>query len=232
MHIDQNQFDGLLLVDKPEGLSSFDIIRRLRQITGFKKIGHAGTLDPLATGLMLMLFGPACKKASEFSGMDKVYDAEIMLGANSSTGDREGVKHSISNRLPFRSEIDVAVGQFIGKITQTPSQYSAIKINGTEAYKLARAGKTVEMPSRQVTVHSIDIRSYNYPILKITARVSSGTYVRSLAEDIGAELETGGYLNALRRTSVGRYGLDQSLNLDQISTEAVLSALMTLESGK
>ncbi len=222
------QLNGLLLVDKPEGLSSFDIIRRLRQTTGFKKIGHAGTLDPLATGLMLMLFGPTCKKASEFSGLDKTYVAEITLGANSTTGDREGEKVVVSDAQPTREQIESVVKQFIGQITQTPSQYSAIKINGTEAYKLARAGKTVDMPSRQVVVHSITIDNYDYPIIQVTANVSSGTYIRSLAEDIGAVLGAGAYLSALRRTTIGAFDLDQAHQLDQVTRQTIEADLLDI----
>ena len=206
--------NGLLLVHKPAGMSSFDCIRVLRRTTGVKKIGHAGTLDPAATGLMLLLFGTACKQASTFSGMDKTYVAQIELGKNSSTGDREGELTNISERQPDQGEIIRTLGLFIGQITQTPSKYSAIKIDGQEAYKRARRGEEVTMPSRQVTINSIDFISYKYPILEISADVSSGTYIRSLAEDIGKDLGTGAYLAALERTSIGEYNLEDAVDLD------------------
>lgn len=217
--LDPVRSGGLLLIDKPLGISSFDIIRKLRRQTSWQKIGHAGTLDPLATGLMLMLFGSACKKASQLSGLDKWYEAEITLGANSATGDGEGPISAVSDRIPDLSAVNVACQQFVGTISQTPSQYSAIKIGGTEAYKLARAGKQVTMPSRQVTVYSIEIDNYAYPKLRIIAHVSSGTYIRTLAEDIGAGLAVGGYISALRRTRVGEYDIGQASQLAVVENQ-------------
>lgn len=209
--------NGLLLVNKPAGITSFDCIRKLRRTTGVKKIGHAGTLDPAAHGLMLILFGTACKQASTFSKLDKTYVAQIELGKNSTTGDREGELANISERQPDLDEIERTLGLFIGEITQTPSKYSAIKIDGQEAYKRARRGEEVVMPSRQVTINSIDLISYKYPYLEIDTSVSSGTYIRSLAEDIGKELGTGAYLADLTRTSVGEYSLDNAVHLESNS---------------
>lgn len=207
---------GLLLIDKPAGITSFDIIRALRRQTGVRKIGHAGTLDPAATGLMLMLFGTATKQAARFSGLDKTYVAEMTLGATSTTGDREGELAAVSDRRPTEEEVTAALKRFEGQITQTPSPYSAIKVGGVRAYKLAREGKAVEMPSRQVTVRSIKLLDYAYPVARFETRVSSGTYIRSLAEDIGQTLGTGAYLSALQRTSIGDFTLEQSHALDQV----------------
>ncbi|GAC1371510.1 MAG: hypothetical protein NVSMB39_5330 [Candidatus Saccharimonadales bacterium] len=204
-----------MLVDKPLGISSFDVIRALRRQTGVKKIGHAGTLDPLATGLMLMLFGKACKQADQLTKMDKRYVAQITLGANSSTGDNEGEKTVISDKRPSQDDIEAALKQLTGAITQTPSVYSAIKINGKEAYKRARAGETVEMPSRQVTVYENAIIKYEYPVLELNSKVSSGTYIRTLGEDLGKLLEAGAYLSGLVRTEVGDYSLDGAVVLDE-----------------
>jgi tRNA pseudouridine55 synthase len=209
---------GLLLIDKPAGITSFDIIRKLRQATGVRKIGHAGTLDPAATGLMLMLFGTATKQASKLSGLDKTYMAEMTLGVTSTTGDREGELTAASERQPMQEEVEAALRHFVGDITQTPSQYSAIKVGGVRAYKLARAGKDVTMPRRQVTVYDIKLLDYGYPIVRFEAKVSSGTYIRSLAEDIGQELTTGAYLSALQRTQVGDYQLSQASPLDAIGS--------------
>lgn len=219
--------NGLLLVNKPAGITSFDCIRKLRRTTGVKKIGHAGTLDPAATGLMLLLFGSACKQAQQFSKLDKTYIAQIELGKNSTTGDREGELTDVNNREPDKEEIERTLKLFMGEITQTPSKYSAIKIDGQEAYKRARRGEEVVMPSRQVKINSIDLLSYKYPYLEISADVSSGTYIRSLAEDIGIELGTGAYLTALERTSVGEYDLKDAVELDSnsILIEAKLHTL-------
>lgn len=219
--------NGLLLVNKPAGISSFDCIRKLRRTTGVKKIGHAGTLDPAATGLMLILFGTACKQASSFSKLDKTYTARIELGKNSTTGDREGELINVNNRIPEKDEIERTLELFKGEITQTPSKYSAIKIDGQEAYKRARRGEEVVMPSRQVTINAIELLSYKYPYLEISADVSSGTYIRSLAEDIGKELGTGAYLSALERTRVGEYDLEDAVELD-IGSEKVEQSLICL----
>jgi len=189
----------------------------MRRTTGVKKIGHAGTLDPAATGLMLLLFGTACKQAQQFSKLDKTYTAQIELGKNSTTGDREGKLIDVNNRVPDQDEIERTLELFKGEITQTPSKYSAIKIDGQEAYKRARRGEEVVMPSRQVTINSIDLLTYNYPYLEISADVSSGTYIRSLAEDIGKELGTGAYLTALERTRVGEYDLKDGIDLNSES---------------
>ena len=212
-------------MDKPVGLSSFDVIRRLRRQTGMRKIGHAGTLDPLASGLMLMLFGAACKQAQFFTKLDKAYSAEITLGVTTTTGDGEGEKMPVSDRVPTRTEIATALQALTGEITQTPSPYSAIKINGREAYKRVRAGETVEMPSRQVTIYANEVVSYAYPVLTVHSRVSSGTYLRTLAADLGKLLGTGAYLSGLVRTEVGPYGLAAAVPLADVDRQSVHSLL-------
>ncbi len=213
--------NGLLLVNKPIGLTSFDVIRVLRRTTGVRKIGHAGTLDPLASGLMLMLFGTACKKAETLTKLDKRYIGQITLGANSTTGDNEGEKTRVSDRIPSEAEVEAALAKLTGEITQTPSIYSAIKINGQEAYKRARAGEAVEMPSRQVVVYSIELIKYDYPVIEIDAKVSSGTYIRSLAADVGSLLDVGGYLSGLVRTEVGEYSLVEAQILEEVNAPVV-----------
>lgn len=216
-----NTADGLLLIDKPQGITSFDIIRKLRRQTGVRKIGHAGTLDPMATGLMLMLFGTACKKATEFVGLEKTYEGEITLGLVSSTGDAEGELTGVSTTQPSQDEIEAALYRFTGEITQTPSKYSAIKIGGVEAYKLARQGKSIHMPSRNVFVHKFELIQYSYPHIKFVAEVSSGTYIRTLAQDVGEALKSGAYLSSLRRTKVGGFDIDQAYQLDDLNPESL-----------
>jgi tRNA pseudouridine55 synthase len=220
--------NGLLLVHKPLGISSFDVIRVLRRQTGVRKIGHAGTLDPLATGLMLMLFGTACKQAEKLTKFDKRYIAQITLGANSTTGDNEGEKLLVSTLVPTLEQVEAALVEFTGLITQTPSAYSAIKINGKEAYKRARAGETVEMPSRQVSVYENILLKYEYPVIEVSSKVSSGTYIRSLAEDIGARLGTGAYLSGLVRTEVDTYRLIDAVTLEEADRATVEQQLRTL----
>ena len=205
--------DGIILVDKPAGISSFGVVARVRwQLSQYFdrkiKIGHTGTLDPFATGLMILVVGKECKNAEKYSKLDKMYEATIKLGQISSTGDPEGEITPFSDKVPSKAAVEKSTKQFIGEITQTPPQYSAIKINGQRAYKMARAGKTVEIPKRKVTVFSIDLIDYDYPHLKIRAHVSSGTYIRTLAEDIGSYLETGAYCCELKRIAIAKYKLE------------------------
>ena len=223
----------IILIDKQAGWTSFDVVAKIRgmiraqyEAKGEKptkrqlKVGHTGTLDPFATGLVIILLGDACSRSDEFLKLDKVYEATIKLGETSSTGDTEGDITSVSDKQPSIEEVTQVVEQFVGSISQIPPMHSAIKINGQRAYKLARAGKTVEMPSRTVTVYSLDILDYTYPILKIRTHVSSGTYIRTLAQDIGEALGVGAYCQELRRTKIGDYSIDnaktiQDLNIDK-----------------
>ena len=208
--------DQIILVDKPAGISSFGIVakirRELKEEFGHKiKVGHTGTLDPFATGLLILLSGKMTKKSNEFLKLDKIYEAELKLGFVSSTGDPEGEIQQYSDNLcPQRNAIESVLRSFTGKITQTPPRFSAIKINGERAYKLARKGADFEIPSRKVEIYSIEILDYSYPTLKIRCHVSSGTYIRTLAEDIGKKLGTGAYLTALRRTKIGDYHIEDA----------------------
>jgi tRNA pseudouridine55 synthase len=174
---------------------------------------------------MLILFGDACKRASLFSKLDKTYTATLTLGAETVTGDAEGEPQPISDRAPTREEIEAALPHFVGEITQTPSAYSAIKINGQEAYKRARAGQEFEMPSRLVTIYSVEILHYEYPKLVLTCNVSSGTYIRSLAQDLGRLLGVGGYLSGLERTRVGSFSLANALSKEEQDPVRVLANL-------
>lgn len=210
---------GLLLVDKPAGISSFGVVGRVRwqlsHAVGKKvKVGHTGTLDPFATGLMILMVGDYTKRAGEFSKLDKAYEATVRLGQTSSTGDPEGEIAPVSDRQPTHEEVEAALAQFRGEITQTPPVYSAIKINGQRAYKLARAGQVVDMPTRQVTISSLEIIDYTYPELQIRCDVTSGTYIRTLAADIGEALGTGAYTTQLRRTRVGEWRVQDAVSLE------------------
>lgn len=210
---------GQILIDKPTGMTSFGVVARIRRVLskhfGRKvKIGHTGTLDPFASGLMVLVYGRQTRQAMKLTKLDKVYEAKITLGKTSTTGDPEGEITVISSDTePSQAEINQALGQFTGKITQTPPIFSAIKIDGRRAYDLAREGKTVEIPSREVEIFSIELLKYDFPQLTICTHVSSGTYIRSLAEDIGEQLGTGAYCSALRRTRVGDFDIEDALNL-------------------
>lgn len=204
-------FDRIILVDKPPSVSSFGVVARVRrqlsQAAGHKiKVGHTGTLDPFATGLMILVSGKRTREAEKFSKLDKVYEATIQLGATSTTGDPEGeITQILLQSTPSQALVEKALQKFVGEITQTPPIYSAIKIDGQRAYKLAREGREVKMPPRKVTVYALELVSYQWPKLKIRAHVSSGTYIRTLAEDIGKVLDTGAYCTELRRTQIGNY---------------------------
>lgn len=208
----------MLLIDKPAGWTSFDVVAKIRsgiradyRARGEKptkrqlKVGHAGTLDPFATGLLVVLLGDGTKKATEFLKLDKVYEATVFLGAVSTTGDPEGEITPHSGDVPTRTQVDAALATFVGEITQTPPAFSAIKVDGQRAYKLAHAGKEVTIPPRQVSVYSLECLDYTYPELRIRAHVSSGTYIRTLAEDIGKALGTGAYCSQLRRTRIAQW---------------------------
>lgn len=199
--------DGIILIDKPADMTSFGVVARVRRVlskqSGKKvKVGHCGTLDPFATGLLILCVGKECKNAGTYMKHDKVYEATFRLGQKSSTGDPEGELIDVSDKVPRRDEIVAALQQFTGDIQQRPPIFSALKINGVRAYKLARDGQEVEIPLRTVTIHSLELADYNYPDLKVRTHVSSGTYIRSLGVDIGQALGTGAYCSQLRRTSI------------------------------
>jgi len=235
--------DEILLIDKPEGISSFGVVAKVRgklsreagtiEVRGKDgvmrekrrkvKVGHTGTLDPFATGLLVLLIGKGTKRANEFLKLDKEYIATVRLGATSTTGDPEGEIRELTSggddgrsvRVPSQADVEKAVEKFVGETEQTVPSYSAVKINGERAYRLARAGKEVEMPVRKVRIDEIEILDYKWPDLTIRCQVSSGTYIRALGEDIGKELGVGGYLTALRRTQVGKYRVEEAMGLEE-----------------
>ena len=213
--------DGIILVDKPAGMTSFGVVARIRRVlsqgAGKKvKVGHTGTLDPFATGLMIIVTGKECKNAEGYSKLNKVYEATFRLGQVSSTGDPEGEIANISSKQPVKEEIEVVLSKFTGKIQQKPPIYSAIKINGQRAYNLARKGEVVEMPSREVEIYSLELLEYSYPEVKVRAYVSSGTYIRTLAEDIGKMLETGAYCTQLHRISIAKWRVTDAKKLEEL----------------
>ncbi len=215
--------NGILLVDKPAGWTSFDVVNKVRRLvdasgrsTSNRKrfpVGHTGTLDPLATGLLVLMLGTYTKKVPVYTKMDKTYEVTMRLGQTSTTGDEEGEKAHISDRMPSKEELHIAFARFEGDIMQTPPAFSAIKINGQRAYKLAREGKAPEMQPRPAHIERIILTDYTYPDVRFTTHVSSGTYIRSLVEDIGKQLGTGAYMAALRRSRVGPFQLGKALEV-------------------
>lgn len=214
--------DGLVLIDKPSGISSFGVVAKVRyhlsqQLGKKAKVGHTGTLDPFATGLMILVTGKMCKRAQEFTKQDKVYQATFVLGKTSSTADVEGKLHFRSRQRPSLATLKATLQTLTGVIWQTPPVFSAIKINGQRAYQLARQGKVVEIPRRQVTIYDLELLDYHYPRLTIEVKVSSGTYIRSLAVDLGRALGVGAYCQTLRRLSIADLTVEQALKLEQLA---------------
>ncbi len=226
--------EGLLFVDKPASWSSFDVVKYVRSIVARAlsvppkrvKVGHSGTLDPAATGLMLMLVGKNyTSRAQDFLKLDKSYEVTMMLGKESTTGDSEGYLRTISDDVPSQSTLTHALNKFHGEIFQTPPIYSAVQVNGVRAYKLARAGKVVNLPERKVFIHNIDYLNYEYPMVEFKADVSSGTYIRTLVEDIGKELGCGAYTTNLRRTRIGSYSIDSAVMPKEINEQTIIALL-------
>lgn len=230
--------NGILLVDKPKEWTSFDVVGKVRSLitkssyntTGKKRypVGHTGTLDPMATGLLVLLVGTYTKKAPALTKLDKTYEVTMKLGETSTTGDAEGEKTKASDKQPTLAEVEQVLAQFTGEIMQTPPIYSAIKVNGQRAYKLARAGKVVEMEPRKVSIHSSTLQKYEYPYVSFTTEVSSGTYIRSLVEDLGKTLGTGAYMSDLRRTRIGAFALDQAVSVAKLSPEVIAAKIAAL----
>jgi tRNA pseudouridine55 synthase len=211
------QAGGVMLIDKSLDWTSFDVVAKLRGITKIKKIGHAGTLDPLATGLLIVCCGAMTKQISTFQEQTKQYLANVKLGATTKTDDAEAEEeHIMATEHITKASIHEALKKFIGDITQIPPMYSAIKKNGVPLYKLARKGQEIEREARHVTVHSIRAASIDLPALVLDVECSKGTYIRSLARDIGAELGVGGYLTGLRRTAIGDFSVENAVTIAQI----------------
>ena len=208
--------EGLLLVDKPSGVSSFFMVNVLRRRLQQPKVGHAGTLDPFATGLLVLLFGRAWTRRSDsFLGCDKEYEATLFLGLATDTFDRTGQPTGTSPHVPSLDEVATVLSAFNGEYLQTPPMYSAKKVGGRRLYSLARQGLSVERPSQRVRIETT-LCSYEYPSLQLHFRCSKGTYVRSLAHDMGQRLNCGAHLHQLRRTRSGLFSVEGALTLQQI----------------
>lgn len=209
---------GVLLLDKDAGLSSNDALIKAKRLLNAQKAGHTGTLDPFATGLLPLCFGEATKFSQDLLEADKTYETLVHLGVKTSTGDTEG---EVTETRPVdvsASQIAVVLEQFRGDIHQVPPMYSALKRDGKPLYEYARAGVTLEREARRVTIHQLDLLSWESPFLRLRVRCSKGTYIRVLGEDIGAALGCGGHLKELRRTGVGALTLEGALSLEGLSS--------------
>jgi tRNA pseudouridine55 synthase len=208
--------DGVLLLDKPVGASSNAALQEAKRLFGAKKAGHGGTLDPLASGLLVILFGEATKFAGPMLDADKEYLATVKLGERTDTGDAEGRVVESHPVDVSAAQIHAALARFCGEIEQLPPMHSALKHEGVPLYKIARKGGTVERKPRRVRIHELELLGRKGDLLELRVRASKGTYIRTLAEDIGAALGTGAHLAALRRTASGRFGIHDAVTLDEL----------------
>lgn len=213
----KNAISGALVVDKPVGMTSHDVVQAIRNGTGLRRAGHTGTLDPRASGVLVILVGPAVRLSEYVSASDKRYQAIIRLGGSTDTFDAEGkVTPSKDPVNVTEAQFEEALKTFIGEIEQTPPPYSAVKVQGRKAYEMARQGEEVELAPRKITVHHLEVLEWAPPEVVIDVHCSSGTYVRSLANDLGVMLGCGGYLVGLRRTKSGRFSLRDSVPLRKL----------------
>ncbi len=222
---------GILLIDKPEGLSSFDIVRRVRKALGERKIGHLGTLDPFATGLLPLCLGEATKLVPYLMPEPKTYRATLKLGEATDTQDVTGRVVSRRDRLPEPEKIRRVAADFTGEIWQVPPMYSALHYQGERLYKLARRGQTVELAPRRVTVYRLQVEEISLPSVTITVRCSQGTYLRALAADLGTALGCGAHLTALRRLEVGHFKVEAAVSpaaLEEAAPEKRLGLIIPL----
>ncbi|HEY7117226.1 MAG TPA: tRNA pseudouridine(55) synthase TruB [Tepidisphaeraceae bacterium] len=214
---------GVINLDKPAGLSSARLVDRVKRLLPRgTKIGHAGTLDPFATGVLLLLIGKATKSCEQLMAQPKGYEAVVKLGARTATDDPESAEEPVVVPVvPDEQQVRAAANRFIGAIPQRPPAFSAMKVDGQRAYKLARQGQEVEIKPRIVTVHALDVLEYAWPTLRIRVECGRGTYIRAIARDLGEALGTGGYLTQLRRTFVGPFRVENGVTLETLQGEGV-----------
>jgi tRNA pseudouridine55 synthase len=221
---------GLVVVDKPAGVTSHGVVSRVRRLSGTRKVGHAGTLDPMATGVLVLGVNRATRLLGHLTLTEKAYDATIRLGAATTTDDAEGeIISTASTRGLDEAQIRSALADFVGDIEQVPTAVSAIKVDGRRAYERVREGEQVELPARPVTIHRLEVHRVRMSDegvdVDLSVRCSSGTYIRAIARDLGAELAVGGHLTALRRTAVGPFGLDQARTIEQLTEEFAMTPI-------
>jgi len=213
--------DGIIVVDKPEGFTSHDVVNRVRRLANTRKVGHLGTLDPMATGVLPLVLGRATRLAQFFSTGEKIYDARVQFGWSTDTYDREGEPASVPVEPRFtRDELEAVLAQFRGSFLQTPPPFSAKKVAGTPAYRLARKGTPVDLQPVEVRVFDLDLLEFEGATARIRLRCSAGTYLRGIAHDAGRALGCGAFLTALRRTASGEFAEGQAFTLEVLDTLA------------
>ena len=217
---------GLVVVDKPAGMTSHDVVARVRRLAGTRKVGHAGTLDPMATGVLVLGVNRATRLLGHLTLTDKRYDATIRLGVTTTTEDAEGeVVETRPTDGVTEDAVRAVLATFVGEIDQVPSAVSAVKVDGKRAYARVRAGEDVELPARRVTIHSLEVTAIDLPTVEVAVHCSSGTFVRAIARDLGAAVGVGGHLTALRRTSVGPFRLDDARTLEALDDGVTMTPI-------
>lgn len=216
--VEQTELEGVLLIDKPSGMTSHDVVDRVRRVLRMKRIGHAGTLDPMATGLLIILVGKATRLSQYLTSLDKVYEGTIILGQTTNTHDADG-EIVASRPVPPLSEAEArqAMNEFVGDQYQTPPMFSAKKREGVPLYKLARKGQEVEREPRFIRIAQFELLRFDLPELDVRVRCSKGTYIRTLAHDLGEKLGCGAHLSSLRRTATDRFAIEQAATLEELS---------------
>jgi tRNA pseudouridine55 synthase len=227
--------DGIIIVNKPQNWTSFDVVAKIRNLSRVKKVGHSGTLDPMATGVLPVFLGRATKSIQYFLDGDKGYTAELTLGVKTETGDKTGKALTLDpspngrgTSEPSEDRVREIINKYLGEIEQVPPMYSAVKVDGQRLYKLARKGIEVERKPRKITIHSIKLIKYAYPLVEIEVLCSKGTYIRQLAVDIGDDLGCGAHLSKLERTYAHPFRLSQAISMDAIITLAKIGKLDTI----
>ena len=218
-----NQISGIFVINKPKDWTSFDVVAKIRNKLNVKKVGHTGTLDPQATGVLVLCVGKGTQLVQKLTGLDKEYICDITFGAISATDDSEGEIKGVegASEVPL-TDIEKILKEFTGTFEQMPPDFSAKKIQGKKAYELARKGKEVKLEPVKVTVHTIEMLDYKWPVLKLKIHCGKGFYVRSLARDLGKKLGVGGYLSALERTKVGHFTIESAISIEQADAKTLL----------
>ena len=221
--------NGILNVYKPTGMTSFDVVRKIKKISNVKKVGHAGTLDPEASGVLPVCIGKATKAIDYIMGNFKIYETELKLGVITDTYDREGKILKESEVNWSDEEITRVINSFIGEIKQVPPMYSALKVNGKKLYELARAGIEIEREARNIVIYDIYIMDIESPYVKFRVKCSKGTYIRSLCYDIGQLLKCGGMMWNLKRTATGQFHIEDAINIEDLNNENINEHIMPIE---
>lgn len=221
--------NGILNIYKPTGMTSFDVVRIIRKISNVKKVGHAGTLDPEASGVLPVCIGKATKAIDYIMDDFKIYEAELKLGVITDTYDREGKILQESEVNASEEEIILVINSFVGEIKQVPPMYSALKVNGKKLYELARAGIEIEREARPIVIYDIDIVDIKIPYVKFRVKCSKGTYIRSLCYDIGEQLKCGGMMWNLQRTATGQFHIDDAISIEDLNEENINKHIMPIE---